>query len=118
MAEAQRESEADVDAMRRMLEESADVCRAIMGGEVDAFVVGQDNNRRVLLLATAYQRYRQLVERMQQGAVTVSPQGAILYANQRFAGNYVHTPPGTGARNQKQSRQSPGRGYRPRGNAK
>lgn len=86
MRETQDESQADVDAMRRMLEESADVCRAIMGGEVDAFVVGEDdNNRRVLLLATAYQRYRQLVERMAQGAVTVTAQGNILYANQRFA---------------------------------
>jgi PAS domain S-box-containing protein len=81
-----RESEADVAAMRRLLEESSDVCRAIMGGEVDAFVVGDDNNRRVLLLATAYQRYRQLVERMDQGAVTVTAQGSILYANQKFAG--------------------------------
>jgi hypothetical protein len=44
-------------------------------------------------------------------------------ANQRFAGNYVHTPPGTGAGNRsagkqsgnKQSRRSPGRGYRPKG---
>ncbi len=35
-------------------------------------------------------------------------------ANQRFAGNYVHTPPGTGAGRQKQSRQQPGRGYRPK----
>src|SRR4051812_37754413 len=49
-------------------------------------------------------------------------------ANQRFAGNYVHTPPGTGAGKQiadkhiankritdkrKQSRHKPGRGYRP-----
>ena len=40
-------------------------------------------------------------------------------ANQRFAGNYVHTPPGTGAgknrggARQKQSRRDPGRGYRP-----
>lgn len=86
MSEAQKETEADVDAMRRMLEESADVCRAIMGGEVDAFVVGEDDsNRRVLLLATAYQRYRQLVERMAQGAVTVTAQGNVLYANQRFA---------------------------------
>ncbi len=34
-------------------------------------------------------------------------------ANQRFAGNYVHTPPGTGAGRQKQSRRNPGRGYRP-----
>ena len=79
------ESDADVATMRKALEESADVCRAIMGGEVDAFVVGEENNQRVLLLATAYQRYRQLVERMQQGAVTVTGQGNILYANHKFA---------------------------------
>ncbi len=40
-------------------------------------------------------------------------------ANQRFAGNYVHTPPGTGAGPQrnsdKQSRSRPGKGYRPKG---
>jgi hypothetical protein len=48
-------------------------------------------------------------------------------ANQRFAGNYVHTPPGTGAgespaagkqrhgNRSKQSRRDPGRGYRPKG---
>jgi len=34
-------------------------------------------------------------------------------ANQRFSGNYVHTPPGTGAR--KQGRRPPGKGYRPKG---
>jgi radical SAM superfamily enzyme YgiQ (UPF0313 family) len=33
-------------------------------------------------------------------------------ANQRFAGNYVHTPPGTGAG--KQSRRGAGKGYRPK----
>jgi uncharacterized radical SAM protein YgiQ len=43
-------------------------------------------------------------------------------ANQRFAGNYVHTPPGTGAgpkgkpgKGSKQSRHKPGKGYRPKG---
>jgi uncharacterized radical SAM protein YgiQ len=39
-------------------------------------------------------------------------------ANNRFAGNYVHTPPGTGAGKRqapKQSRRNPGRGYRPKG---
>jgi PAS domain S-box-containing protein len=39
----------------------------------------------VLLLANAYQRYRQVVERMQQGALTANPNGQILFANQRFA---------------------------------
>ena len=65
--------------------ESDELRRAITDGEVDAFVVGNENSRRVLLLATAYQRYRQLVERMAQGAVTVTGQGSILYANQKFA---------------------------------
>ena len=80
------EAEAEIAAMRKALEdEAADIRRAITNGEVDAFVVGEDSNRRVLLLATAYQRYRQIVERMQQGALTVTAHGNILYANQSFA---------------------------------
>src|SRR3954471_15599482 len=75
----------DTSALRELLNQADDVRRAIAQGEVDAFVVGKDNNQRVLLLANAYQRYRQLVERMQQGAVTLTTQGAILYANQRFS---------------------------------
>jgi PAS domain S-box-containing protein len=66
--------------------EAEELRKAIIGGEVDAFVVGRDDgNRKVLLLANAYQRYRQLVEKMQQGAITTSSQGGILYANQRFS---------------------------------
>ena len=59
--------------------------RAISRGEVDAFVIGPGGNNRVLLLANAYQRYRQLVERMQQGALTATANGQILFANQRFS---------------------------------
>ena len=66
--------------------EAEELRKAIIGGEVDAFVVGrEDGNRKVLLLANAYQRYRQLIEKMHQGAITASPQGVILYANQRFS---------------------------------
>ena len=76
----------ELEILRRRVQEAEDTCLAIARGEVDAFVVGaQDEQKRVLLLAGAYQRYRQLVEHMQQGALTCSPQGDILYANQRFA---------------------------------
>ena len=68
-----------------VVREAEDLREAIARGEIDAFVVGRDDSRRVLLLANAYQRYRQLVERMQQGAVTLSMDGRVLYANQRFA---------------------------------
>jgi PAS domain-containing protein len=80
--------DAEIAALKQRLEEAEDMRRAITSGEVDAFVVGGgqgEENRRVLLLAGAYQRYRQVVERMQQGAVTVSVSGDVLFANQRFA---------------------------------
>lgn len=77
--------EKELQHLRQRLEEAEDMRRAITSGEVDAFVVGPAGNSRVLLLANAYQRYRQLVERMQQGAVTATPSGQILFANQRFA---------------------------------
>lgn len=68
------------------LSEAEQLRQAIASGEVDAFLVGKnDKEKRVLLLAGAYQRYRQLVEQMQQGAITCSVHGDILYANQRFA---------------------------------
>jgi PAS domain S-box-containing protein len=69
-----------------VLSEAEQLREAIAQGQVDAFLVGKDDKeKRVLLLAGAYQRYRQLVEQMQQGAVTCSVHGDILYANQRFA---------------------------------
>lgn len=77
--------ENELRELREKLEEAEDVRRAITRGEVDAFVVGPGGDGRVLLLANAYQRYRQLVERMQQGAVTATAEGHILFANQRFA---------------------------------
>ena len=77
--------EKELQSLRERLEEAEDVRRAITRGEVDAFVVGPGGNSRVLLLANAYQRYRQLVERMSQGAITATPGGQILFANQRFA---------------------------------
>ena len=80
------EPKEEIELLRRRVQEAEDTCLAISRGEVDAFVVGAaEEQKRVLLLAGAYQRYRQLVEHMQQGAVTCSPQGDILYANQRFA---------------------------------
>ena len=77
--------EKELQQLKDRLEEAEDVRRAITRGEVDAFVVGPGGSGRVLLLANAYQRYRQLVERMQQGAVTSTSNGHILFANQRFA---------------------------------
>ena len=82
-----RDSEHDeLLALREQLQEAEDVCHAIRQGEVDAVVVGRrDDDKRVLLMSGAYTRYRQIVEDMIQGAVTVTGGGEILFANQAFA---------------------------------
>jgi diguanylate cyclase (GGDEF)-like protein/PAS domain S-box-containing protein len=60
--------------------------RAIAAGEVDAFVVSDgQSQRRVFTLATADRPYRIFVENMRDGAVTLSSNGLIMYANRRVA---------------------------------
>ena len=71
-------------ALARMAE-AEDTLRAIGAGEVDAFVVSDGGlARRVFTLSTADRPYRMLVENMQDGAMTVSSSGLILYANRRL----------------------------------
>lgn len=78
--------ELQIESLRAQLHEAEELRRAICHGEVDAFVVGPtEDSKRVLMLSGAYARYRQLVEEMQQGAVTVSRSGEIMFANQAFA---------------------------------
>jgi PAS domain S-box-containing protein len=80
------ELENQIEALREQLHEAEELRHAIVHGEVDAFVVGPtEDSKRVLMLSGAYARYRQLVEDMQQGAVTVSRTGEIMFANQAFA---------------------------------
>lgn len=76
----------EMAALRQSLEEAEELRRAISGGEVDAFVTGpSDDEKRVLLLSGSYARYRQIVEDMRQGAVTLTKTGDILFANHSFA---------------------------------
>jgi PAS domain S-box-containing protein len=63
-------------------EEAERALEAIRDGDIDGVVVGGEH---VMLLAEAYRPYRALVDRMQQGAVAVSCDGDVLYANERFA---------------------------------
>ena len=74
-----------VAELRRRLEEAEETIRAIREDEVDAFVVSRGEADRVLTLESADRPYRVLVESMQQGALTLSADGTILYSNPRFA---------------------------------
>jgi PAS domain S-box-containing protein len=78
--------DSEIAALRERLAEAEEMRRAISVGEVDAFVVGpSDDDKEVLLLASAYSRYRQLLEATEHGTVTVDGAGQILFANPSFA---------------------------------
>ena len=74
------------ERLRARLEESEETLRAIRHGEVDALLVSGANGDQVFTLHSAEQPYRILIEQMQEGAVTLSAEGLILYCNLRFAG--------------------------------
>jgi len=87
------ELEQQIETLRQQLHEAEELRRAISYGEVDAFVVGPtEDTKRVLMLSGAYSRYRQLVEDMHQGAVTVARSGEIMFANHSFAALVGLTP--------------------------
>ena len=71
--------------LRQRLGEAEETVRAIREGTVDAFVVHESSGHRVYTLEGADRPYRLLVERMQQGALTLFADGTIAYSNLRFA---------------------------------
>jgi two-component system, sensor histidine kinase len=75
-----------VEELRARLVEAEGNLQAIYSGEIDALLLaGDDGERRVFTLRSADAPYRALVERMQEGAATLSLTGDIVYCNQRFA---------------------------------
>jgi len=76
----------EIEDLRIRLEEAEETLRAIRGGEVDGLVVSGPEGDRLFLLKGAGDAYRVFVEAMNEGAVTLSHDGTILYCNDRFAG--------------------------------
>lgn len=73
------------DELISRLREAEETLAAIRAGEVDAVVVAGPAGQQVYTLENADRPYRVLVEQMQEGAVTLSENGTILYCNKRFA---------------------------------
>jgi PAS domain S-box-containing protein len=67
------------------LREANETLDAIRNGDVDAVVVGTAAKQVIYTLENADRPYRTLVEQMQEGALTLSGDGMILYCNQSFA---------------------------------
>jgi PAS domain S-box-containing protein len=76
---------AELERLRQQLAEAEDALSAIRSGEIDAIVVQCSTGPVVYTLKTADTPYRLLVEQMREGALTVSAEGIIIYANAAFA---------------------------------
>jgi PAS domain S-box-containing protein len=71
--------------LRARLAEAEETLHAIRTGEVDTVVVSGKQGDRVFTLQGAEHAYRMLIESMNEGALTLTASGVILYANQCFA---------------------------------
>jgi diguanylate cyclase (GGDEF)-like protein/PAS domain S-box-containing protein len=77
--------------LRDRLEKAEASLREILSGESDALFVSGQGGAQLFTLQGADQSYRTLIENMSEGALTLTPQGLILYANRRFA-EMLRTP--------------------------
>jgi PAS domain S-box-containing protein len=71
--------------LRARLAEAEKTLRAIRSGEVDSVVVAGKQGDQVFTLEGAEHAYRVLIESMNEGALTLTADKMILYANQCFA---------------------------------
>ncbi len=71
--------------LRVRLAEAEETIRAIRSGEVDTVLVAGKEGPQVFTLEGVEHAYRMLIECMNEGALTLTAKGVILYANQCFA---------------------------------
>ena len=74
-----------IESLSSELDEARETLVAIQSGAVDALVVDTPDGQRIYTLQGAEHVYRTLIERMQEGAVILTPEGTIHYCNRRFA---------------------------------
>jgi len=88
---APRRRRAEVPELQSRLHAAEETLRAIRTGEVDALVVRGAGDEHLVTLQGADLPYRILLDQMYAGAVTLTPDGVVVYCNRRFA-DMVRTP--------------------------
>jgi signal transduction histidine kinase len=71
--------------LQARLDEAEETLRALRSGEVDAVVASGPDGDSVYTLKGADNAYRIMVQNMAEGALTVTPDGLILFSNEQFA---------------------------------
>lgn len=74
----------EVVALRERLHEVEEALRAVRAGWIDALVVGDRGDERVVTFSSADLPFRVMVQNLGEGAATVSRQGVFLFANKQI----------------------------------
>jgi two-component system CheB/CheR fusion protein len=82
---------AENEELRSRLVEAEETLYAILNGEVDAIVVSGKESQQIYSISSAETPYRTFIEQMNEGALTLSKDGVIIYCNLRFA-EFVNEP--------------------------
>ena len=82
--QTQQEVSDESEELKSRLAETEETLRAIQEYMVDAFVVNRENGIQVVTLNESEIPYRMMVESMNEGAVTLIPDGTIFYCNGRL----------------------------------
>ncbi len=75
----------EIERLRKKLRDAENLIDAIRNGCIDALVVSGTGEDSIYTLKGADHTYRILIETMDEGAVILSREGAILYCNRQFA---------------------------------
>lgn len=90
-SKTQKELLAEVNELQWQLKEANSIINAIREGEVDALLISKKEGEQVYILHGADYIYREIVEEMQDGYITLSKDGVILFSNRNFA-QMLHKP--------------------------
>jgi two-component system, NarL family, sensor kinase len=83
-SQIQQDVQDEAEELKSRLAETEETLRAIQEYMVDAFVVNRESGIQVVTLNESEIPYRMMVESMNEGAVTLIPDGTIFYCNGRF----------------------------------
>ncbi len=73
-----------IEKLQNRLSEADQLIELIRTGEVDAFALSKNNKPEIFTLRSGDNAYRVLVENFSEGALNLSEDGLILYANTAF----------------------------------
>lgn len=81
----EQELVAEIQELQCQIKEAKGIIHAIRHGEVDALLISEKKGDQVYILQGADHVYREIIEEMQEGFITLSKDGVILFCNKNFA---------------------------------